>query len=98
MLIIIRNSLIIAVCLYLASVFLPEVMNVNENVAKYLFVIPVGIWGITSKNKWWINLISFSSYYSNFFFGFITRKHAVKDKSKKLYIRLKAPTREPFSC
>ncbi|MBY0200788.1 hypothetical protein H7U05_26515 [Priestia megaterium] len=59
MLIITRNSLLIAVCLYLASVFLPEVMNVNETVAKYLFVIPVGIWGIKSKNKWWINLISF---------------------------------------
>ncbi|MDD9784675.1 hypothetical protein [Priestia megaterium] len=59
MLIIIRNSLIIAVCLYLAGVFLPEIMNVNETVAKYLFVIPVGIWGIKSKNKWWINLISF---------------------------------------
>ncbi|MFP3668903.1 hypothetical protein SB717_27580 [Priestia sp. SIMBA_032] len=59
MLIVIRNSLIIAVCLYLASVFLPEVMNVNETVAKYLFVILVGIWGIKSKNKWWINLISF---------------------------------------
>jgi len=59
LLIIIRNSLIIAVCIYLASVFLPEVMNVNEIIAKYLFVIPVGIWGIKSKNKWWINLISF---------------------------------------
>ncbi|PGN05101.1 MULTISPECIES: hypothetical protein [Priestia] len=59
MLIVVRNSLIIAVCLYLASVFLPEVMNVNETVAKYLFVIPVGIWGIKSKNKWLINLISF---------------------------------------
>ncbi|MFE4094961.1 hypothetical protein ACFX4K_25765 [Priestia sp. YIM B13484] len=58
MLIIIRTSLIIAVCIYLASVFLPEVMNVNEIIAKYLFVIPVGIWGIKSKNKWWINLIS----------------------------------------
>ncbi|QLK09702.1 hypothetical protein BMG_6482 (plasmid) [Priestia megaterium] len=34
-------------------------MNVNETVAKYLFVIPVGVWGIKSKNKWWINLISF---------------------------------------
>jgi len=59
LLIIIRNSLIIAGCLYLAVIFLPEIMNVNETVAKYLFVIPVGVWGIKSKNKWWINLISF---------------------------------------
>lgn len=55
---ILRNSLILAVGYYLSIVFLPEIMNVNQTISKYVFVIPAGIWLILSKNKWWVNIVS----------------------------------------
>lgn len=55
---ILRNSLILAVGYYLSIVFLPEIMNVNQTVSKYVFTIPAGIWFIVSKNKWSINIVS----------------------------------------
>ncbi|MCL9634242.1 hypothetical protein L2095_05830 [Bacillus zanthoxyli] len=58
MLILIKSSLIIAVGLYLSVIFLPEVLHVNETVAKYLFIILTGLWFLKSNNKWWINITS----------------------------------------
>ncbi|MBK0010145.1 hypothetical protein IAE23_27135 [Bacillus sp. S35] len=58
MLILIKSSLIIAVGLYLSVIFLPEVLHVNETVAKYLFIIIVGLWFLRSNNRWWVNIIS----------------------------------------
>ncbi|WP_394542675.1 hypothetical protein [Priestia aryabhattai] len=55
---ILKNSLILAVGYYLSIVFLPEIMNINETVSKYVFTIPAGIWLIVSKNKWWVNVVS----------------------------------------
>ncbi|MDM5189303.1 hypothetical protein QUF99_18940 [Bacillus sp. DX4.1] len=55
---IIITSLVIAVLLYLSAVFLPESMNINENILKWLFVIITGILFVVSKNKWWVNLAS----------------------------------------
>ncbi|MCM3644957.1 hypothetical protein M4D68_27990 [Priestia aryabhattai] len=58
MLIVIRSILVVAMGLYLSIIFLPEVLNVNETVAKYLYILFVGLWFIKSNNRWWINLIS----------------------------------------
>lgn len=44
--------------LYLSVIFLPEVLHVNETVAKYLFIILAGLWFLKSNNRWWINIIS----------------------------------------
>lgn len=58
MLLLIRSSLVIAVGLYLSVIFLPEVLHVNETVAKYLYILFVGLWFIKSNNRWWVNMIS----------------------------------------
>ncbi|MFB8426867.1 hypothetical protein ACFC4S_33455 [Priestia megaterium] len=58
MLIVIRSTLVVAMSLYLSIIFLPEVLHVNETVAKYLYILFVGLWFIKSNNRWWINMIS----------------------------------------
>ncbi|WP_394532781.1 hypothetical protein C1N83_27915 (plasmid) [Priestia aryabhattai] len=58
MLIVIRSILVVAMSLYLSIIFLPEVLHVNETVAKYLYILFVGLWFIKSNNRWWINMIS----------------------------------------
>lgn len=58
LLVLIRNSLILAIGFYLSIIFLPEVLYINETVSKYLMVIPAGLWLLQSKNKWWFNIIS----------------------------------------
>jgi len=58
LLILIKSSLIIALGLYLSVIFLPEVLHVNETVAKYLFIILAGLWFLKSNNRWWVNIIS----------------------------------------
>ena len=61
MLIVIRSTLVVAMSLYLSIIFLPEVLHVNETVAKYLYILFVGLWFIKSNNRWWINMISLIS-------------------------------------
>lgn len=58
LLVLIRNSLILAIGFYLSISFLPEVLYINETVSKYLMVIPAGLWLFRSKNRWWFNIIS----------------------------------------
>jgi len=58
LLIVIRRTLVVAMSLYLSIIFLPEVLHVNETVAKYLYILFVGLWFIKSNNRWWINMIS----------------------------------------
>lgn len=58
LLVLVRNSLILAIGFYLSIIFLPEVLYINETVSKYLMVIPAGLWLIRSKNRWWFNILS----------------------------------------
>jgi len=52
------NSLILGFGYYLSIVFLPEIMGVNPLIPKYLLISLGTIWLVSSKNKWWINMIS----------------------------------------
>jgi hypothetical protein len=58
LLVLIRNSLILAIGFYLSTTFLPGVLYINETVSKYLMVIPASLWLLRSKNRWWFNIIS----------------------------------------
>ncbi|PFE02295.1 hypothetical protein CN265_05255 [Priestia megaterium] len=58
MLVLIRNSLILAIGFYLSIIFLPEVLYINETVSKYLMVMAASLWLLRSKNRWWFNIIS----------------------------------------
>lgn len=52
------NSLMLGFGYYLSIVFLPEIMGVNPLIPKYLLISLGTIWLVSSKNKWWINMIS----------------------------------------
>jgi len=58
LLVLIRNSLVLAIGFYLSIIFLPEVLYINETVSKYLMVMAAGLWLLRSKNRWWFNIIS----------------------------------------
>ncbi len=58
LLVLIRNSLILAIGFYLSIIFLPEVLYINETVSKYLMVMAASLWLLRSKNRWWFNIIS----------------------------------------
>ncbi len=51
-------SLAIIILLYLTVIFLPESININEDVSRSLFVIMTAIFFAVSKEKWWIKIVS----------------------------------------
>ncbi|PVE64466.1 hypothetical protein DC421_24105 [Priestia megaterium] len=55
---VLSNTLILGFGYYLSIVFLPEIMGVNPLIPKYLLISLGTSWLVSSKNKWWINMIS----------------------------------------
>lgn len=53
-----RNSLILALGLYLSIYVLPEVFHVNETVSKYLMILGAVLWFSKSNNRWLLNMFS----------------------------------------
>ncbi|WP_251544352.1 hypothetical protein [Peribacillus frigoritolerans] len=55
---IIFNILVASLLLYITIIFLPDSMNVNETVSKWIFMIMIFTLLTISKEKGWIKLIS----------------------------------------
>ncbi|MFD4820529.1 hypothetical protein [Peribacillus butanolivorans] len=55
---IIINILVTALLLYITIIFLPDSLNINEKVSKWVFMIMIFTLFTISKEKWWIKLIS----------------------------------------
>lgn len=53
-----RNSLILALGLYLSIYVLPEVFHVNETVSKFLMILGTVLWFSKSNNRWLLNMFS----------------------------------------
>ncbi|WP_280168286.1 hypothetical protein [Priestia aryabhattai] len=58
MLLVLKKSFIIAVLFYVIIGILPELLPVSLDIAKFLFMIPLYLWVLSSNNNWWINTIS----------------------------------------
>ncbi|MBT2719380.1 hypothetical protein [Bacillus sp. ISL-57] len=55
---IIINILVTALLLYITVIFLPDSLNINETVSKWIFIIMLFTLLTISKEKGWIQLIS----------------------------------------
>ncbi|MGG3197579.1 hypothetical protein [Priestia aryabhattai] len=66
-----RNSLILALGLYLSIYVLPEVFHVNETVSKYLMITVAVLWFAKSNNRWLLNMFSIILGVVFLAFGFI---------------------------
>lgn len=58
LLLVLKKSFIIAVLFYVIIGILPELLPVSLDIAKFLFMIPLYLWVLSSNNNWWINTIS----------------------------------------
>jgi hypothetical protein len=58
LLLVLKKSFIIAVLFYVIIGILPELLPVSLDIAKFLFIIPLYLWVLSSDNKWWINTLS----------------------------------------
>ncbi|TRZ39714.1 hypothetical protein CEQ21_01860 [Niallia circulans] len=52
----IGSSLIITILLLITAILVPDYLNINENLSKVLFTIPIMAWLAISKEKWWFKL------------------------------------------